>query len=238
MIVFLKILLGIYGFVFGAWLMANNITAPAALLYFAFATFLLAVYFYPFRGAKSGFFKYSYLRQKVCDFALGCSAVLLFVFGGNDLARRVAAEVANTGEAMEIAIRPSKQGKDWRYVGSGRNTSWLAKTWTKGKQFFHSIFKTKQKSKMEAWQVLLTILSAAAAIFCLVFVAALSCSIACNGNDALALIVFFAGSALVVYLYILLLKAIFKKTGEEKAGIWLGIGTLLLGILLTLLLSG
>ena len=71
--------------------------------------------------------------------------------------------------------------------------------------------------KATADQVLLIILACIAAVGLLYLVAALSCSIACNGADALAVIVLLAGTALIVWGLVRVIRSISRKRRQGKA---------------------
>jgi hypothetical protein len=65
-------------------------------------------------------------------------------------------------------------------------------------------------------KTLLTILSVIVAIGLLYLVAALSCSLSCNGSDAAAVLVGVGGTALVIFLVIIVIRGIYGKHKKKK----------------------
>lgn len=70
--------------------------------------------------------------------------------------------------------------------------------------------------KATADQVLLIILACIAAVGLLYLLAALSCTIACNGADALAIVVFVAGTAAIVWGLIRIIRSISRKRRKAE----------------------
>jgi hypothetical protein len=82
------------------------------------------------------------------------------------------------------------------------------------KHQIREIKKANDPSKGE--KVLLVILSILVALGLLYLVAALSCSIACSGSEAIALLVAIGGTAGVILLLIFVIRAIYGKRRKKK----------------------
>lgn len=194
----------------------NEATPPSWIIVLFTQVFFLAFFFYPKRGALKGWYKYSYTRQKVHDSTLVLSCFLVLVLG-------VLADLnQNNYSSPETKARAQlvnyTSGLD--YTNSTRKTKRLG-AWKQFKQVrkqfkqelrqLKKTFKEQEDSKREWIKVLLTLLTIAVAAGLILLVAALSCSLSCNGMDGLGLMVLIVGWGAVIWLGILAIKKIVNK---------------------------
>lgn len=188
----------------GYLLQEAGITLTANFIYTIFALVLAVYFFYP---AKA-----SYYKRKFFEGVMITCTYLMICFYGNQL--NIPTPVlpfANSTQAVSYTINHA-------VIQPASNDP--GKTLTKKelrKELKHSLQQKKEMTK--GWKIALIILSilvAAGLIYVLLY---LSCSIACSGSEALAVIVFLIGTAAVIFGLIKLINHIRgKKRRREKLG--------------------
>ncbi|MBK7873519.1 MAG: hypothetical protein IPJ74_24075 [Saprospiraceae bacterium] len=182
---------------FGLILFVSDIYFTDVQVIFAISIFSTGWLFYPLILNKT-----NYLRQKCCDFLLALGTFLLFTTFGNHLPKHL--EIQNSiteASATFTALKAIDEGK-----------SAFSKKWKQPiKQYIkHRIVSLKQE-KASTKQVLLIILVGLVAAGLLLLLAAVSCSISCNGADGLAILVLIAGLVGLTFLTIFLIRRILGK---------------------------
>ena len=187
-----------------------------------FWTGLLAVALFAVAATYPGN-KKNYTRRKLYDFLIASGGFLLIFCVANQLNKPLS--FYQTVAAIKI-VEPSpykfaEAKKLLEQFHKGEKTSFTAKE----KRFIKKEFKYQLgqyakakvlRKKATTEQVLLIILACIAAVGLLYLVAALSCSIACSGADALAVIVLIAGTAGIVWGLVNLIRLIKKKKREPE----------------------
>lgn len=167
---------------------------------------------YPERNFKRGISSFaSYIRRKLFDFSLGAVTFLMIVYTGNNWKLLfIRAESAQASKIIRIpkdsTITNSPLIKN--FIGSIQNMDVSKLTQREKirliKKQIKAINQDKETSKTN--KTLLIILSILVAIGLLIGLAALSCSIACSSSGALAIIVAIAGTALIIFLLVRIIK--------------------------------
>lgn len=178
--------------------------------------FCLALTFYPKGSALQGRLKYLYIQQKIHDLTLLLSCFLVLTFG-------VLAGLNNNDQSVgysqaRVQLINYTQGLD--YTKQLKRSSRTGK-WKQIKQFRKNLkqelkqlkktFKQQETKQREGLKVLLTLLTIAVVIGLGLFVAALSCSVSCNGMGGLAVVILVIGWGGLIWLGIWTIKKIMNK---------------------------
>lgn len=199
----------------GAALYIFSVPVPFALILIFSALFSMAFIFYPEKGAEDSWFKNTYLRQKSHDFALIFSAVLVLGMASQSKLVRLEAVQLTSARAQLI---------NYTYGIEGLNNTVQVDKPSKGvryKQFKQKLRKDLKELK-KSWKqtetnqrtwikVVLFLLLLLVVVGLGLLVAALSCSLSCNGMDGLAVIVLVVGWGGLIALGIWLGKKILQK---------------------------
>lgn len=195
----LQVSLGLLAITQGYLLWQMDWLLSPAIIYTAVSALAFAIFVYPFADSPRLAWWSHFGRRKTGDFLLAAVAYImvlqLSIAGYDYLSRPV--EVTGQAEFM-VHSRTSTIKKGFVY---------------KLKALKNTIREhlADERTPVSFWQILLLLLSIVVAFYLLYIVAALSCSISCNGSTALATVVLVLGSAAVIFLLILGIKAIFKK---------------------------
>ena len=217
------IFLNALAFITGHFFYQLGIIFLPGFLYACFFVFLITFIVYPLKMQKqinpksSGYYR----LQKSCDFMLAASTFCMIVCLCNQPEKLF--QFYPESNAFAIAF-PVKDGTVKHYKPIGEFNSSLKDekgnqlTWKERKKLLREqvreIKKDNNLSKGE--KIALIILSALAAFGLLVLVAGLSCNLSCNGYGAAAAIVGIGGTALVIFLLVLAIRAINGKKRKRK----------------------
>jgi hypothetical protein len=104
------------------------------------------------------------------------------------------------------------------FAASMKNEEGKMLKWKERKQLLKEQVKAIKQAKdmSKGAKAALIILSIMVALGLLALVAALACDLSCGGSDTAALLVAVGGTALIVFLLMLTIKAINKKSREPK----------------------
>ncbi len=203
--------------VFSASLLYLNETiVPSWIIIFFAQVFFLAFFFYPKRSALKGWYKYSYARQKTHDFTLILSCFLVLLLGVlSDLNQnnsslqetKVRAQLINYTSGLDYTTSAKKTKK----IGAWKQFRQVRKQFKQELRQLKKTFKKQEESQRNWIKVLLTLLTIAVATGLILLVAALSCSLSCNGMDGLGIMVLIVGWGAVIWLGILAIKKIVNK---------------------------
>ncbi|MGK7389504.1 MAG: hypothetical protein ACNS60_04110 [Candidatus Cyclobacteriaceae bacterium M2_1C_046] len=153
-----------------------------------------SVLLYPMRKSDIKIFQGSYMTRKIHDLALFASGAAL---------------VLSFSNAYKPADSYLKFVPETQITASNSETVYT-NVFTDPKQ-------GEPKKGMKTWEkVVLTVLAVAVFVVLGFGVGALACTIACNGSEALALIVFNVGLAGLILLLITALKGIFNRPWKKK----------------------
>ncbi len=225
LMIFAWIILFFLAIISGANLMKQNILLSPAVFSTMVVVFLLAVLFYPFRQQRKTIKANLHYRwQKSCDFLLAFSSFGMVLFAGNQpgiLFQRYGSLYAATTSPVSLpkdssakTILPIKEFSKKMYDADGKLLKWKEQK-NMLKQQVKAIKSSPGMSK--AGKTMLTILAVLAALGLLLLVAALACDLSCNGSGAAAVLVGAAGTGLIIFLLIAVVRAIHGKNKKKKA---------------------
>lgn len=232
------IMLSAWAIYAGIWLTAQGIEFSKNLPGLVVCVLSIASLAYPIRGKVRGILKYSYRLQKSLDGIIVFCGLLLLAASGQYFTKYCEIENTPLPITKSVAIK-SASPIDFRKINkkpTGRISS-LNYVWQSAKSGVKEHIKALRSTKLKAWQVGLVVLSIAVAMFLLLLTILLSCDLGCNGNGALAAVVFFGGLLLTIFLYSLALRAIFKRTENVKQGLIGGLLALVAAIAAYLILK-
>jgi hypothetical protein len=210
----------------GTGLLAQNILLPDSFLLVSLIVFLAAALFYPLKrnrtiANRNVFYK----KQKLSDFLLAAStfSMILCIANVNDISVLSVAP-ASGSIASTVPRHNTNQPTAAEILASlkDRDKSTLTRT---EKRILKKEFKVQLKKyvkaklagdKKAAGDTGLIILTIIAAVGLLYLVAALSCSLSCNGSDGAALVVALVGTAAVVFGVVMIIRGINKRYREKK----------------------
>jgi uncharacterized membrane protein len=216
----IRLLLAVLAYYVAVTLTQIKIFIPAAPVYAAALLLLVTgVLLYPVIANKKEFKYQFYVRQKFCDFIIPLSAAIVFITWVNNAGNTNASYAS--GKAS-IVIKPTAE----QILKSGKTKETLTRQEKRilKKEFFHqlkiyagAVLTGDKEKSAQAWKIILAIVGLVGLLFLL---AALACSLSCNGSDAAAVIVGVLGLAGLIWGFIAILKAIKrgpKKKTENKA---------------------
>ena len=214
------LLLNTAGIVTGTLLNELNVTVPLFVFYLITIIYFIAFIFYPSKRSKrklrSVIF---YKRQKTCDVILAASAfaMIICISNGNgpkiNLFERLYAATTVSALPSDSSARNYKSIN--AFSASMKDANGKTLSWKERKKLLkeqvHGIKKANDMS--DGGKIGLIVLSALVALGLLALIAAAACDLSCSGSDAAALIVGVGGTALIVFLLIIAIRAI---TGKKK----------------------
>lgn len=224
-IILLIILLNIIGFETGILLSLSGVIIPAMMVLLLFCLFLIGTAFYPSRQNKKPRSNPSifYIKQKSCDFLLAFSIWGMAVCLGDnpnqlfvlDLSAKSTVE-NNFSLPKDSVINTYKSIKDFSI--SMKDEKGKTLRWKERKKLLkdqiHTIKKDNKLSPAE--KTILTILSVLVALGLLFLIAALSCSLSCDGFGAAAVLLGVGGGALIIFLLTITIRAINNKKRKKN----------------------
>lgn len=155
-----------------------------------------------------------YTRRKCCDFLLplySCIVVITMANNANNY----------TGNSMAYGIDKVKKTTAAEILQSGKTRKELTRKEKRilKKEFFKQLkiaaaakLTGDQKTSGKAWKIALAIIAMVGLLYLL---AALACSLSCNGSDAAAIIVSVFGVGAIVVCFVLLMKRIHRGPPQK-----------------------
>lgn len=219
-IIFLKILLAFMACYVAKALHEIKIILPGIMAFSALCLFIVAALIYP-SGKKSTLSgKFFYLKQKSCDYILVASGFFMMVFFVNTrfytltnqpvvFANTPAAFKTNPPTAEEIL--KSLEHRDKKSLTRQEKRILKHEFKKQLKVYVKSKISGKKAEGDQAFLIILTIIAALGVMY---LVAALSCSLACNGSDGAAIAVAILGAAGVIWATIAIINRITR--GPKK----------------------
>jgi len=228
-IVFSSLLLLIGGTITGSLLKDLNIILPKELLFAIALIYLIALIYYPVKSIKRKLTGHNfYVRQKKMDCVLIASSFLLMACISNDgfkplnainIFQPAAASLPSTpGDSLTTKYKSITAFSASLKDANGNSLKWKEKK----KQLLHQVKAIRKADELsEGAKIALIILSVIVALGLLALVASLACSISCSGSGAGAILVGVGGTALVVFLLVIAIRAINgkKKMKAEKQAV-------------------
>lgn len=214
------VLLNLIGILVGLLLKNMNVFLPLSFLLAGAGLYAASFLAYPQKLRKG--LRY-YWRRKVFDLGLAASTFLMVIYMGNQPGQlfrysspfqtAMASVPYNPGD--NLRQKGHKSIRDFSASMKGEDGKMLK--WKERKKLLkeqiRGIKKSNEFSKKQ--QIGLIILSVIIAIGLLMLVAALACSIACNGSGVLAVIVGVGGAAVIIILLLSVIRKLSRKHKEE-----------------------
>ncbi len=219
-----KILLAVLALYVSRTLTSMEWSLPAVIPFIAMTLFSVAVIVYPGRTKKK--FSRSFAYRKSCDFVLtATSFIMLICFFQQQESKRIFPSLSNayaaTGPHIKKKTVPTAE-EILKSLEQGRDRKALTRTEKR-------VLKKEFKKQLGVWiaakisgnkegegKAGLIILAIIVAVGLLYLVAALSCSLSCNGADGAAIAVGLLGAAAVVLGLIAVIRRI-KRGPKKKA---------------------
>ncbi len=221
LIILIYILLNIIGVYTGKLLNEINILMPQSYLVVFIICSIALWLWYPDKNAKNKFSSSSYGRRKLFDFSLGAVTFLLIIYAGNNwehlFLQNGSAKASNITElSKDSSIYNVPLIKNFIASIKGCEVSKLSQREKIRliKRQIKAINNDKETPKSD--KTLLIILSILIAIGLLIGLAALSCSIACSGSGALAIIVAIGGTFLIIFFLTRIIKHMSNPKDKRK----------------------
>jgi hypothetical protein len=204
------------GYFLAIQLLERNIQLSPLLLYFFIGVFFIAGATYPRK--KSG----NYRKRKLYDLVVACcsfSLVICAVFQLNS-----PLSVYQNAQATTIEPSPYKYAEAKTLLEqfkNGEKTKFTSKEKRIIKKEFNYQLLQYAKAKLKGdktsgEEVALIILACIAAVGLLYLVAALACTLSCNGSDAAAIIVAVLGTVAVIWGAVAVIRSIKKKHAKSS----------------------
>ncbi|HUR65019.1 MAG TPA: hypothetical protein VMZ03_01610 [Chitinophagaceae bacterium] len=219
-IILSSFLLAALGIVTGLLLRDMQVSIPALALIFFSLTFITGILFYPRK--KTNRRRIPYRRQKTCDTLLTGSVFLMILFLGNHPRQIlnysspfVPASASHSSLPKDSSFKTYKTVA--AFTASMKDKDGKLRKWKERKKMLKEQVRAIKHAKepSDGGKVALIALSVLVALGLIYLVAALSCSISCGGSGALAVIVAIGGTALVVFLLVVVIRRILGKKKRE-----------------------
>ncbi len=217
LIVFLFLCLNALGVITGLLLRDKGIYIPTIFLLLLLLVYAMAFILYP--DQKGGAF---YRKQKFFDLLLAASTYCMIVCMGNHPDRILNyPRPFGAASASSLILPADSTIKHYKTINAfyltlkdktGKLLPWkerrkLLKEQVRAIRHAHDI--------SEGSKVLLIVLSVAVALGLIYLLAALACSLSCNGSDFAAVVVGVGGGLVVIFLLILAIRAILGKKRKK-----------------------
>lgn len=219
------ILLTVIGYYTGTWMSDLAISLPGTILFIALFSYIAGVIAYPQRPRryKTLRSKSFYVRQKMCDTGLAASTFLLIVYLANHPGTFIHSFVpANAVSGNNLVLPKDSSAKTYKTIrefsASIRDKDGNLLKWKERKKLLkeqvRSIKKADNLSKGD--KAGLIVLAVIVAIGLAALVGALACELSCNGSEGAALLVGIGGTALIIFLLLITIRAINKGRNRPK----------------------
>jgi len=213
-----------------AWFTGSRLTSigfdlPAYLVYVFAVIYFMAVFAYPSLKNKTRLnIKSVYIKQKICDFTLAASAfcMVMILAGNKNSSLTILPSSLANNVSVSTKEKESQPASEILASLKYRDKSTLTRS---EKKILKQEFKKQLKNyavaklsgnKKEAGDAGLIILTVIAAVGLLYLVAALSCSLSCNGSDGAAVVVALLGTAAIILGVIFVVRKITNRTPKVK----------------------
>lgn len=221
--ILLHIVISYCFFYVGALLLTKKIILPFSMVYLSGILFLTSYLFYPIKNVQQGIFKRTFFKEKKCQLVAMVGAAVLMVFIGNHSTKSAFLEMNRAPEysAITVAVdiqQESRGGKKSK-VEKRAHRQLIKKT---KRQLRKRIRKNVRKLRAKERQLtkyeksLIVFLSLLLGVVLGYLVLALSCSIACSGSEALALIVLLGGFTLIIVGFVAIVRSLYGKKAKKE----------------------
>ena len=206
------------GILTGILLKEFNVTMAGAAMAVIISVFIAGFIFYPVKNTKRLTTAPYYIKQKSLDFILAASAFCMFTFFGNrpetlfqHYPMLNATAVSTNTLPKDSILRTYKSISEFSSMMKDENGNPLK--WKEKKKLLKEQVKGIKKADnlSDTERTLYLILSIVVALGLLYLVAALSCNLSCSGSDGAAALVAVGGTAVVVILLVIAVRAIYGR---------------------------
>ena len=201
----------------GSELFGWSDTLPNFLKIAFVLVFIIAAFSYPAKKDRSYGRSYSYAKQKTCDFLLALSTFGMVTgiaasgeisFGSLSPLYASTSSIESKGDPTAEEILASLKFRDKKSLTKQEKT--ILKTEFKKQLKIYAQAKITG-NKAEGDNAGLLILAILGAVGLFYLVAALSCSLSCNGSDAAAVVVLVLGTAVIVLGLLAVIRSLRRK---------------------------
>jgi hypothetical protein len=210
-------------FYIGQALQDMSILFSNSLFWGAMLSFIAIAACYPDKKTKKAYASASvyYMHQKTCDFLLPVFTFLMICFIGNSPGNLFLSSFTSQGASLvQPADRENsvKKTEDVKPAVRGLKLSrterkaLVRKLKTQIKQAFQQV---NEQKKNRGTKIALVVLASLVSLGLLYLVAALACSLSCNGSEAAAIAVLVLGITGIITLLVVVIKAIFRTKREK-----------------------
>jgi hypothetical protein len=218
------ILLTLLGITTGRLLSDTGISISSTALLIFVSIYFTGLIAYPHNSIKNKKLSHTafYFRQKSCDLLLAASTFFMITSLSNrpenmfSFSMPLNAAISSSFSfPKDSSVKSFKSIADFKASLKDENGNSLK--WKEKKQLLKEQIRgiKKDKTLKNGSKAGLIILSVIVALGILSLIAALACNLSCSGSEGAAIIVMIGGAGLVVFLFILTLKAI---NGKKKSG--------------------
>ena len=214
------ILLNGLGILTGILLNDLNIYISGITMLLFVSAFIAGVIFYPSknkRGTGHNSLPF-YFKQKGFDFILAASAFCMVTYSGNRPETLFQQYPVLNASVISVSINPKDSTlKSYRtiseFTASIKNENGESLTWKERKKMLKEQVKEIKKANdlSNGEKTLLIILSVLVALGLIALIATLSCSLSCSGSLGAAVLVGVGGTALIILLLVIAIRAIYGK---------------------------
>ena len=192
-----------------------DIEVPVIFIWICIAAFVFALFLYPVRSGSKGKAGRFY-KRKISQFVMIMSCVIITSgYIGFHLAQPEFLETNGATEFLPIvynADTPDQVGKKFSRMQFRKLKKALKTRIRDFKQQLKSTSGKQKDGEPKKWQgVVLIVLAMLTTVLLGLIVASLSCSLFCSGSNALGYLVLFLGAFGVIFLGIIMIRAITAK---------------------------
>ena len=219
------IILTALGIITGILLSDIGVAISAAALFLFVAIYFAAVFAYPAKSLKGNKLSASafYIRQKNCDFLLVASTFCMIVFFSNQPDKIFSFSIPLNATAPATSSLPGDSTiKTYKTVAafsaSLKDENGKSLKWKEKKKLLKEQIRAikKDPGKSNGAKVGLIILSVLVAIGLFYGVASLACTLSCGGSEGAAVVVMIGGTAVIIFLLIIAIRAIVGRKKKPK----------------------
>ncbi|MDX1938599.1 MAG: hypothetical protein SFU21_15875 [Flavihumibacter sp.] len=217
------ILLTLIGLYLGLVIREFNFMLPMSVLVSSIVAFLMTFLLYPLKYQRKEKKSSFYAWQKNSDFVVATASFIMIIYIANKpetllsgYQSGLAAVTSEISFPIDSAHRTYMSIKDFN--SSMKDADGKLLKWKERKKLLKSQIKAIRKADdmSKSKKTALIILSVIVAMGLLLLVSSAACTLSCNGSGAAALIVGIGGTALVVWLLIVVIRRIKSKTQKKQ----------------------
>lgn len=192
--------------VLGNELYDSSIAVPEFVKLSALVTLVSAFAFYPSKYFPSGAPAFGFLERKFYDASIFTAGAIVLLYAGNHF--DVTLKRVDPIQTVASVALPDK-------IGGGLQKK-ISVVKREFKQKIKAVLQNPPKEMTSGEKTTLTILAVLAAVVLTFGVAALSCSLSCNGQEAASVFVFVGGVGLIVWALVATIRSIHNRPTKKR----------------------